>query len=156
MGTAELDAALGDSERLLLDSSTLIAFHSPHERAHPLADHVMLRIANDDDGLHGYYSHISAVELLVRPMRAGQQRLTFMHAFLTQFPNLRGLPLDFTVAVQTATLRAATGLALADALVIASGLLSNCEAIVTNDYRWMTRCAPHFRQFRWVHLEDYC
>ncbi|MGH2588753.1 MAG: type II toxin-antitoxin system VapC family toxin [Dehalococcoidia bacterium] len=156
MGTAEIDRALGDSERLLLDSSTLIAFHSPHERAHPLADHVLTRISSDSDPLHGYFSNISAVELLVRPMRAGPERLAFMHAFLTEFPHLSSLPVDFTVAVQTATLRAMTGLALADTLVIASGLLANCEAIVTNDHRWMTRCAPHFRQFRWVYLEDYC
>lgn len=156
MGTAELDRALGDSERLLLDSSTLIAFHSTHERAHPLADHVLTRIASGENRLHGYYSHVSAVELLVRPMRTGPERLAYMHAFLTEFPNLSGLPVDFTVAVQTATLRAATGLALADTLVIATGLLSNCEAIVTNDHRWMTRCALYFRQFRWVYLEDYC
>jgi predicted nucleic acid-binding protein len=153
---ADLDAALGSAERVLLDSSTLIAFHSPSERAHPLAEHLLGRIASDDDALRGYYSVVSAVELLVRPIRTGQVRFTFMHTFLTQYPHLTVLPVDMTVAAQAATLRATMGIALPDAVVIASGLLAGCEAIVTNDERWKRRGETLFRQFRWLYLEDYC
>jgi predicted nucleic acid-binding protein len=156
VATADLDAALGPVERALLDSSALIAFHSPAERAHPLAEHLLQRIARPDDPLRGYYSVVSAVELLVRPLRTGQERFTFMHTFLTQFPNLTVLPMDMVVAVQAATLRAATGLPLPDAVVVASGLLSGCDAIVTNDGRWKQRGQALFRQFRWLYLEDYC
>jgi predicted nucleic acid-binding protein len=152
----ELDAALGGAERVLLDSSTLIAFHSPHERAHALAEHLLRRIASADDPLHGYFSYVTAIELLIRPIRSGQDQFTFMHTFLTQFPNLTGLPLDMTGAVQAANLRAITGLAVPDTLVIASGLLAGCEAIVTNDARWKQRGASLFHQFAWIYLEDYC
>jgi hypothetical protein len=86
---AQLEAALGDSERLLLDSSTLIAFHERQEVAHPLAVHVLRRIEAETDPAHGYYSVLSASELLVRPIRGGSQQFTFMHVFLTAFPNLR-------------------------------------------------------------------
>jgi predicted nucleic acid-binding protein len=141
--------------RALLDSSTLIAFHSPAERAHPVAEHLLERIARPDDPLRGYCSVVSAVELLVRPIRTNQERFTFMHTFLTQFPNLTVLPMDLVVAVQAATLRATTGLPLPDAVVIASGLLAGCEAIVTNDSRWKRRGEALFRQFRWLYLEDY-
>lgn len=155
MGVAELDRALGDAERVLLDSSTLIAFHSPHEQAHPLATHLLRRIASEDDLLRGYYSVISAAELLVRPVRVGERQFTFMHTFLTQYPNLTILPMDLTVAVQVATVRATTRLPLPDAAVIASGLLAGCEAIVTNDERWKKALEPSFRMFRWVYLQDY-
>jgi predicted nucleic acid-binding protein len=152
---ADLDAALGGSRRALVDSSTLIAFHEGQEEAHPLARHLLHRIEVDGDPLGGYYSVVSAAELLVRPIRAGAGEVGFMHAFLTSFPNLTVLPVDLTVAVQAATIRATTGLRLPDAIVVASGLLAGCEAIVTNDEQWHRRLAPHFRQFRWIYLRSY-
>ncbi len=155
MGTVELDAALGDAERLLLDSSALIAFHSRLEPAHDLARHLLGRIERQDDPLSGCYSVVSAAELLVRPIRAGTTPFTFMHAFLTTFPNLSSLPVDLTVAVEAATLRATTGIRLPDALVIASGLLAGCEAIVSNDEQWQRRLAPLFPRYRWLYLSDY-
>ena len=155
MSLVDLDAVLGGGERILLDSSTLIAFHSPHEHAHSLADHVLRRIASAGDPLRGYYSVISAVELLVRPIRTSQERSTFMHVFLTQYPNLTILPMDLTVAVQAASVRATAGIPLPDAVVVASGLLAGCEAIVTNDERWKKRLEPLFRTFRWIYLGDY-
>ena len=156
MATADLDAALGVSERVLVDSSTLIAFHNQHERAHLLADHLLRRIESGSDPLRGYYSVVSAVELLVRPIRTGQTEFMYMHTFLTEYPHLTVLPMDMTVAVQAATLRATMGIALPDAVVVASGLLAGCEAIVTNDERWKRRGESRFRQFRWLYLEDYC
>lgn len=152
---ADLDAALVDVQRAMVDSSTLIAFHSTHEAAHPAAEYLLERIANNDDPLRGYYSYVSAIELLIRPMRAGRERFAFMHTFLSHFPNLTGLPLDMGVAVEAATVRAATGLALPDAIIIASGLLAGCEAIITNDARWKARGAPLFKQFRWIDLGDF-
>jgi predicted nucleic acid-binding protein len=152
---ADLDVALGPTERVLLDSSALIAFHSPHEIAHPRAEHLLRRIESTVDPLRGYYSFVTAAELLVRPIRTSQERFTFMHTFLANFPNLTGLPLDMVVAVEAATVRAATGIALPDAITIASGLLAGCEAFVTNDSRWKARGAPLFPRFRWIYLEDY-
>lgn len=78
MGARELDAALRGVERVVVDSSTLIAFHSPGEAAHSLADRLLRRIESGSDDLRGYYAMVSAVELLVRPIRTGQERVTFM------------------------------------------------------------------------------
>jgi predicted nucleic acid-binding protein len=97
---------------------------------------------------------VTAAELLVRPIRSGHQQLAYAHDFLTQFPNLHGLVMDLHVAQRAATLRATSGLRLPDAIVIASGLLAGCEAIVTNDERWKHRLAPLFSQFRWIYLGD--
>lgn len=153
-GQAALDAALGDVTRVLLDSSALIAYHSRHESAHALMIHLMRRIERDDDVFRGYFSVVSAAELLIRPHRAGLAEFTFMHAFLTAFPNLTSLPMDLTVATQAATIRAISSVALPDAIVIASGFLAGCEAIVTNDAAWKRRLQPLFREFRWIDLGD--
>ena len=88
MSVDDLDRALTGVDRLLLDSSSLIAFHSPSERTHRVADHLLRRIERSDDPLRGYVSVVSACELLVRPIRTSQDDFTFMHAFLTGYPNL--------------------------------------------------------------------
>jgi predicted nucleic acid-binding protein len=155
MPLAALDAALGNRERILIDSSTLIAFHDRLERAHHVARHLLLRISADQDPLHGYYSVISASELLVRPIRTSTPTFTAMHAFLTTFPHLTILPLDLFVAMEAATLRAITNIRLPDALIIASGLLAGCEAIVSNDAQWKRRFEALFPQFQWLYLSDY-
>lgn len=155
MSVKALDSAIGDSERVLFDSSALIAFHTRREAAHPLAQHLLRRIEEDGDSLRGYYSVISATELLIRPLRTGVAEFTFMHAFLTTYPNLTLLPVDLTVATQAATLRAISGIRLPDAIVVASGLLAGCEAIVTNDEDWRRKLAGAFRDFKWIYLGDF-
>ena len=54
----------------------------------------MGRVASGDDPLQGYYSTISAAELLVRPMRTHAAEVTHMQAFLTGYPHLHVLPAD--------------------------------------------------------------
>jgi predicted nucleic acid-binding protein len=132
----------------------MIAFHSAHEQVHGLARHLMGRIESDTDHLRGYYSALSASELLVRPIRTSVEHFTHMQAFLVGFPNLTILPIDLVVAGQAATLRAITRLHLADAFIIATGLVAGCEAIVTNDGRWTRQVAPLFNQFRWIFLDS--
>ena len=155
MGPSGLDAALGSVERVLLDTSTLIAFHSPHERVHPLAVHLMGRIHSDDDPLRGYYSAISAAELLVRPIRTGVETFTHMQDFLTGFAHLSILPADLVVAGQAANVRAIARMDLLDAFIVGTGLVCGCEAIVSNDERWRRRLEPLFARFRWIYLGDY-
>ena len=130
-----LDTALGDAERVFLDSSTLIAFHSGKEATHSVAKHLLGRFEAPEDPLRGYRSVVGAIELLVRPLRTGMEEFTFMHTFLTIFPNLTLLPVDLSVALQAANIRAVTSLRVPDAILVASALLAGCEAIVTNDER---------------------
>jgi hypothetical protein len=155
MAADDLDRALGVAERILLDSSTLVAFHSPHEATYALADHLLGRVERETDPMRGYISVVSVTELLIRPIRTGHAQFTFMHEFLTGYPNLTVLPMDAVVAVQAATLRASMRLSLPDAVVIGSGMLAGCEAIVSNDVRWKQRGASLFPQFRWIYLSDY-
>ena len=152
MSADSLDEALRGIDRVLLDTSTLLAFHGQHEAAHPLAKRILGRIEDALDPLRGYYSVVSATELLVRPLRAGPTETAYMHAFLRSFPNLSLLPVDLDVASQAATLRAIKNLKTPDALIVASGILAGCQAIITNDGAWKTKMEPLFREFRWVYL----
>lgn len=155
MGVKELDAALGHVERILVDTTTLIAFHSRQEHVHALARHVMERVEDDSDPLHAYYSAITASELMIRPIRSSVQDYAYMHAFLTGFPHLTFLPVDFPVSQQAASLRATRNIRMPDALIIASGLLAGCEAIVCNDKAWKIALGSSFSQFTWIYLGDY-
>ena len=155
MDTERLDHDLAGVTRVFIDTSACIAYHSTAEIVHPGARHLLGRIAAPDDRLTGYVSTISAVELLIRPVRAGGADLTYMHAFLRGFPNLHILPVDLDVSLQAANVRALTRLSLPDALIISSALLAGCEAIVTNDQAWSRRLAGHFARFRWLYLADY-
>ncbi len=155
VGSSDLDAALGAVERVLLDTSALIAFHSPQEQVHSLADYVLRRIESDADSLRGYYSAVSASEILIRPLRTSLADFTGMQSFLTNYPHLTVLPADLAVAAQAANVRAFSRISTPDAFVIATGLVSGCEAIVSNDERWKRQMAPIFPQFRWIYLKDY-
>src|SRR6476661_10417232 len=118
MNAAELDRAIGDAHRAFIDTSTCIAYHSTAELAYPVASHLFERISDDDDPLRAYISVVSVAELLVRPIRAGDARLTRMHGFLQSFPNLHIVDADFGIAHQAANIRAVARLALPDALLI--------------------------------------
>ena len=155
MSIASFDAAIQDAELVLLDTSTMLAFHSTREPTHELAKHLFRRIERENDPLIGCYSVVSATELLVRPIRVGPTEFAFMHTFLRSFPHLRVLPVDLEVATEAATLRAIKNLKTPDAIIIASGLLSGCQVIVTNDEAWKRKLVPLFREFRWLYLSDY-
>ena len=151
-GADALDRALGDAHRVFVDSSTGIAYQSTAEPVHPLARHLFARIADAGDPLAGYLSVVSAAEMLIRPIRAGAAHLTYVHTFLRGYPNLHVLPVDLDVALEASNIRALTRLPLPDAFLVASALLSGCEAIVTNDESWYRRLQPLFPAFRWVYL----
>ncbi len=154
MTTQDLDRAIGPRQRMLLDSSALIAYHTTQEPTHLLVKHLLARVEEENDSLHAFYSVLSAAELLVRPLRAGLSESAFMHTFLTDFPNLHLLPVDLTVATQAATIRATTGLKLPDAFIVASALLAGCEVVVSNDERWKKRLSGLYRRFTWLYLAD--
>lgn len=152
MDTRDLDAAIGEAELAFIDTSVCIAFHSSGEAAHPAARHLIRRVEDDADPLVGYVSVISAAELLVRPLRGSRPEVQLMHQFLREMPNLHIVNVDFEIALQAANIRALTRLALPDSLIIATAMLSSCQAIITNDVRWSRRLAPLFPQFRWIYL----
>lgn len=155
MRLGDLDRDLNGVTRVLLDSSTLLAFHTTHERVHEGAVHLLRRVQDAADPLQGYFSVVSVMELLVRPFRAGPRAVGIMETFLTNFPNLHMIDVNYAVGQSAAALRARVKLSPPDALVAASGLCMECEAVVTNDDRWVSRLGQAYPHVRWLYLDAY-
>ena len=114
----------------------VIAYIDRHDRASPAAGGIidgMVRSGRNP----GLVSMITAAEVLVGPARGGDHAL---HAtiveFLTQLPGLRLHEIDLVVAERAATLSGRHRLRLADALIIATGLVAGAGRIVSNDRAW--------------------
>ncbi|HET8567538.1 MAG TPA: PIN domain-containing protein [Candidatus Limnocylindria bacterium] len=136
-----LESALPPGARLLLDTSALIAYLGNAEPTTP----VVSRIVEDLVGTGrnaAVVSAVSAAELLVGPLRAAaavaEARVL---EFLRGYPNMEVVPVDLAAAQEAARLRAAHRFAMADALVVASGIVRGATVLVTADAAWPTLLA---------------
>lgn len=135
MSSRSLESAIAPGHRLLLDSSTLIAYLDGNEAASPAATVVI-----DDFVKSGrnpaIVSAVSVMEVLVRPLRHGAGVHHHVLNFISHTPNLTVMAVDIHVAQQAATLRAFLNFKPPDALVVASGMLAQVTFHVTNDQTW--------------------
>jgi predicted nucleic acid-binding protein len=132
---AELEAALPEGALVAIDTSALLAYLVGDEAASPAANWLL-------DGRVGtganpaVVSALSIAELLVRPFRSGQRAIATAEGFLQFFGDIRVINTDYGVAREAARIRAATGLGMPDAVVVASALSAGAAVIATNDGRW--------------------
>ena len=109
---------------------------------------IAIAVLNRDDTLHGPASaavlaerdrHALAIsvltyaELLVGPLKAGQDEAEVVERFAAQ---AHLLVLSPAIARLAAELRAARGLRLPDAAIVATGLWHRAAVILTGDARW--------------------
>ncbi|MDD2534954.1 MAG: type II toxin-antitoxin system VapC family toxin [Macromonas bipunctata] len=79
-------------------------------------------------------SELSLAESLVRPFQLGRQDLVQLYrAALSNRDCLRLVPLDASILVSAARLRALHGFKLPDAMHAATAQAQGCQAILTND-----------------------
>ncbi len=141
MKTAALERRVAAGERVLLDTSTLVAYFNGNEAVSPVARHLIDVLVQE--GRNGaVVSTLSAAELFVVPLRAAPQGFPHVHGFLTRWPNLRLIDVDLHVAQEAAAVRAAHGFRMPDAVIIASGIVAQVAHLVTNDAEWMKKLAP--------------
>jgi hypothetical protein len=100
-------------------------------------------------------SPITAMEILVRPLRSAPAGVVHVHGFLTKWPNLTLLPVDIHVAQEAASLRALHAFKAPDALVIATGIVGQVAHLVTNDTEWRKKLAPVKERVAVTMLRDY-
>lgn len=79
----------------------------------------------------GVLSAVTASEILVRPHKSGTQRKTAWT--LLDMPAVTIRSVDFLVAAEAARILAVSNLQLADALIVATGVLTSAAWLVTND-----------------------
>ena len=139
---------------MLIDTSVLIAYFEPSDSTHTLATFLI-----DDCVRTGrnpaIVSAVTAMEILVRPLRVAPKSAIHVHAFLTQWPNLTLVNVDLHVAQEAASLRAQHAFKAPDALVIASGIVGQVAHLITNDSQWRKKLAPIAMRIDVTELRDY-
>jgi predicted nucleic acid-binding protein len=88
------------------------------------------------DGITLLTSELSLAEVLVVPMRMGDDDLMGIHeSLLGENGLVATIPVDRAVLRESAFVRAKTGQKLPDAIHIATAALSDCEIFVSSDKR---------------------
>jgi predicted nucleic acid-binding protein len=124
--------ALSNVGRLFLDTAPVIYYVERNPSFVPVVDDVFDRI--DNGSIAAVTSPITLLECLVVPFRGGQTAV--QQDFIDLIVRGNGVtfvPLDEWIARRGAELRAVYNLSLADAFPVAAALVSNCDAMLTND-----------------------
>ena len=153
MSAASLAEALSPGERILVDSSTLIAYLQGSEAVSPLATLLVDDLVRNGRN-PAVISMVTVMELLVRPHRRSEWHYLHTLDFLTHHPNLRAQPIDLPVAQEAAGIRATYGLPAPDALVVATGIVAQVAFLITNDERWRKRLRPLAGRVGVLYLEE--
>ena len=151
MSLSSFEKAIAPGTRVLLDSSTLIAYFDGSEPASPVAKHlidIFVRTGRNE----AIVSMVTVMEVLIRPLKSSPGDFEHVMDFLTHFPHLRAAPIDLAVAQEAASVRATQRLRTPDALVVATGLVTQVGLLVAMDDRWKTIGDTRVQS---LHLEDH-
>ena len=85
------------------------------------------------DGLTLLTSELTVAEVLVRPIREGNQELEGTYRELFQAPGIRMIPTTRRIWEEAARLRARTNLRTPEAVHGTTALEENCTTFITND-----------------------
>lgn len=155
MSKVRIDKVLPAGDRVLLDTTTLIAYLNGGEQVSPLATYVIDELVRTGRN-PAIVSPVTVMEVLVRPLRRGPD-MAYQHVldFLTNFPNLRTTTIDLHVAQEAASLRATYNFRPPDALIMASGIVAQVGHLVTNDADWQVKLRPISARVKVCYLSAY-
>ncbi len=125
---------MSKGEQLLLDTNAFIYFLDGEELYYDVLLSVFRRVAAGD--LTVIVSAITEAELLVKPERDGNEAARERIEDLLSESGIYVVGVDRKIARRAAALRARARLKLPDAIIVATGLETGCEAIVGNDGQW--------------------
>lgn len=153
VSSASLEQAIAPGDLVLLDTSSLAAYFGS-ETTSPSAIALVDSFIRSGRN-RAVVSAVTAAELLVRPLRAGEAGVSSaIGMFLRTFPNLDVVPVDLTVAAIAAELRAGIGMKLPDALIAACGLDRSAVVAVSDDRGWPDTLTRNEATMRTVSLRS--
>jgi len=127
-----LDEALAGVTSLCLDTAPLIYFVEANPTYLATMRDVLRRI--DSGAIAGLSSVITLTEVLTQPKKKGNSAVQEAYRdVLLHGRNFSLIHIDEVIADSAATLRAVYNLRTPDALQIAAGMNSGCDAFLTND-----------------------
>lgn len=125
---------LSKGEQLLLDTNAFIYFLEGDERYAGVLLPLFRRVQAGD--LSIIVSAVTEAELLVRPERDDNHAARERIQDLLSESGIYVAGVDRKIARRAAAIRARTRLRLPDAIIVATALETDCEAIVGNDGQW--------------------
>lgn len=129
-----LERALPPGGRVAIDTAPLIYFVEEHPRYFEAVETVLRWV--DSGRLEAVTSTVTLIEVLSRPIEVGDLDLSRRYVeVLTSSQGFTVRPVDVTMAVRAAELRAKYGLRTPDAIQVACAIESGCDALVTNDIK---------------------
>lgn len=135
MGTVTqpgIDQQVPADARLVIDSSVLIAHIMGSEATSADATRLLDGFVGGGRN-EGVISSLSVGEALVRPHSIGRAREVGLGVL--DMPGLHVRSVDFLVAAEAARIRSESSLRMPDAVVIATGILTSAQYLITNDRR---------------------
>lgn len=134
---------LPDNQHYALDTVTLIYFLEQHPAHYQTAKNIFKKI--EDGKISAVISTLVFAELLVPAFRTNEnKRAEKIIYILSNFPNLKIVPLTAEISTVAAQLRAIHGLRTPDAIHAATALESKTKGIITNDKDFQKIASPHF------------
>ncbi len=118
--------------RIGLDTNVIIYYIEEHpvflEKVEPLIDRIV------EGKAIGITSYVTLLELLVKPIK--EERFDLVEQYKTiLMTQLEMVPLDESVSLRAAELRAKYGIKTPDAIQLASVIFKNGDVFITNDER---------------------
>ena len=151
---AALAHAIPAAALVALDASATLAYLVGTETVSPAATWIFDGCLSTGRNA-GLLSTLTAAELLVRPFRAGAAPVAAVEGFLRFFASIRVADVSYPIAREAGRVRAATGLAMPDAIVVGTALEHRAEVLVTNDRRWPASLGAAIGDLRIVQLADF-
>ncbi|MEO7664538.1 MAG: type II toxin-antitoxin system VapC family toxin [Candidatus Limnocylindrales bacterium] len=148
-----LEQAIPTGALVALDASAVLAYLVGTEAVSPAATWIF-------DGFFatgrnaGVLSTLTCGELLIRPFRTGQAAVATIEGFLRFFTSIRLAEVTYDVAREAARIRAATQLAMPDAIVVATAVVQRADVLVTNDRAWPANLKRVAADLRVLQLGD--
>jgi predicted nucleic acid-binding protein len=138
---------------LLVDSSATLAYLAGSERASGAAEQVFDAFVATGRNA-AVMSMVTVAEVLVRPFRTGPAAIATIEGFLRHFADITLVDVTYEVAREAARIRAASGLRMPDALIVATAQSVGADVLVTNDGAWRSAIAGATPGLRVCHLEE--
>ena len=131
---ASLQQRLTPHQLIGLDTSIFIYHLEANPRYLPLTQQLLKRVETGQCG--GVVSTVTLMELTVHPWRINRADIARQYeALLVNFPNLKMVDVTREVARQAAQLRATYNVRPADALQVATAIISRATLWVSNDQK---------------------
>ncbi len=127
-----LDTAIQNARRIYLDTSPLIYWVEEYTDYTAKMDRIIDII--ESSPLQALTSTLTLAEVMVQPLRDGNTDLAqIYHDFLVSSADYRLVSVTSEIAISAGAIRARYALRTPDAIHAATAIMSDCDAILTND-----------------------